>query len=423
MKIIELAPYAYIKGHDEFNKTTGAAFAISDITEGLAIKNDVLLLTQSAITKGFKYNHVSVVKKTWCDLFQGLRIRNFIDGIKAGRGINIPFAYRLKILYYFISQGHTEKVLRTEKPDIAHIESIGFYTFPYIRACISCGTPFVITSHGLSSFLEDTEIDSKQKRMERELFRLSDKKGILISCVSCGMIERMKSAFNLVGSNIRKIGNSIGRFDDFDEKKIAEIRERYKIGDKQKVVICLGSICERKNQEQVARAYALLNEERKKSIKLLFIGTGPKENKIKQFVKDNNLSNIVFTGYINHEQLSNYYCVADVNITASKDEGFGLPIIEAYAYGVPTVAFSDIDAVNDLKFEHGMYLAENRSDECLCEALIESLRYGKNYESTIIKHATNYTREMIADEYLRMFHDALNSNSNELTLKDLEGLI
>lgn len=423
MKIIELAPYAHFRDHKEFGKTTGAAFAISDIAEGLAVKNHVLLLTQSAITRGFESNNILVVKKTWLDIFKGIKASNVIDGIKAGNGISASFIYRLKLIYYFVSQGHTEMVLKKEKPDIAHIESIGFYTLPYIRACINCKIPFVITSHGLSSFLDDSEIDQKQKRLEKEVFKLSDQKGILISCVSGGMIERMKNAFGLEGGNIRRIGNCVGRFDDADEKKVIEIKKRYDIEDSHKVVICLGSICERKNQEQVARAYALLNNEKREKIKLLFIGMGSKEKEIKKFAKDNNLSNIVFTGFIAHEQLANYYSIADVNITASKDEGFGLPIIEAYTYGIPTVAFRDIDAANDLKFEHGIYLAENRSDECLCKTLLEALADGKNFKNSIIKNASKYSKEAIANEYLRLFNDAINRSLSQLTLADLEGLI
>ena len=422
MKIIEFAPYAFFKGHREFNKTTGAAFAIADIAEGLAQENEVYLLTQSAITKGFVSNKVNVIKRTWFDIFKNASLTHILDGIRAGRGIVASWTYRLKIILYFLSQGHAESVLRELKPDIAHIESVGFYTLPFMRACLNCNIPFVISNHGLGLFLEEGELDKKQRNMELELYRLSGEKGLLISCVSTGIIKRVCNTYGLSNNNIRKIGNCIGHFEPVISSEVEHLKTKYGIDENDKVIVCLGSICNNKNQIQVARAYTLLDEKIKEHTKLIFLGTGPQEEVVKKFIIDKNVGNVFFAGYVEHEKLGVYYTVADLNITASKDEGFGLPIIEGFSFGIPTVAFNDIDAVEDLYFEHGMYLATSRSDECLSETLLYGLDNCRKYNDLIYKESMRFNKQAMAQEYMNLFYDALTTPCL-ITSEELDNLL
>ena len=48
---------------------------------------------------------------------------------------------------------------------------------------------------------------------------------------------------------------------------------------------------------------------------------------------------IIFTGFVDDKYLPAYYAVSDVYVTASSDEGFNLPAVEAQACGKPVVAF------------------------------------------------------------------------------------
>ncbi len=46
---------------------------------------------------------------------------------------------------------------------------------------------------------------------------------------------------------------------------------------------------------------------------------------------------VIFTGFINDEQLAEYYKLADVYVMPSKKEGFGIVFIEAMYYGLPVI--------------------------------------------------------------------------------------
>jgi L-malate glycosyltransferase len=53
-----------------------------------------------------------------------------------------------------------------------------------------------------------------------------------------------------------------------------------------------------------------------------------------------NLGDIYFTGKVTHEELLAYYRTADLFISMSEHEGFGVPLVEAMLFDLPVMAFS-----------------------------------------------------------------------------------
>ena len=48
---------------------------------------------------------------------------------------------------------------------------------------------------------------------------------------------------------------------------------------------------------------------------------------------------VIFTGFVEDNELGVLYQVADVYVSCSLSEGFNLPLIEAQYFGLPVVAF------------------------------------------------------------------------------------
>ena len=76
---------------------------------------------------------------------------------------------------------------------------------------------------------------------------------------------------------------------------------------------------------------------------------GRLQKRVKELSLDNN---IVFCGFIDKENIPSYINQSDINVVASLDEGFGLSMIECFVHGVPTVTFSDLDAIEDIYNEN-----------------------------------------------------------------------
>ena len=90
------------------------------------------------------------------------------------------------------------------------------------------------------------------------------------------------------------------------------------------------------------------------SIKLVLTGGNTRQIKqLKMLCKHHN--NIIFTGYINDEDLAVLYRNAIIYIFPSIYEGFGIPIIDAQKFGIPVIC-SDIPIFREVAKDSAFYI-------------------------------------------------------------------
>jgi glycosyltransferase involved in cell wall biosynthesis len=83
----------------------------------------------------------------------------------------------------------------------------------------------------------------------------------------------------------------------------------------------------------------VVENEKDESLKLLIVGGGSKENDYKALVKELNLTDsIVFTGKIEYDQVLNYHNMIDIFVNVSRNESFGVAVLEASACEKPVIA-------------------------------------------------------------------------------------
>jgi glycosyltransferase involved in cell wall biosynthesis len=109
-------------------------------------------------------------------------------------------------------------------------------------------------------------------------------------------------------------------------------------------MIFVGRVVSNKMQHQlIDLAYALKNMGMK-NFKIHIIGgaSEPKYMKfLKSYSKDLGLSKeINITGKVSDEDLTSYYHLADLYISISEHEGFGMPLVEAMKYDIPVLAYN-----------------------------------------------------------------------------------
>ena len=71
---------------------------------------------------------------------------------------------------------------------------------------------------------------------------------------------------------------------------------------------------------------------------------------------------VVFTGHVDHAELLACYAEADVFVSTSDHEGFGVPLVEAMLMDVPVLAYR-AGAVPDTLGDAGVQFTEKRLDE------------------------------------------------------------
>lgn len=122
---------------------------------------------------------------------------------------------------------------------------------------------------------------------------------------------------------------------EIEENKLRKIRGKYKLP--KKYILYLGTIEPRKNIVRIINSFLEYRNLTKSDIKLVIAGgKGWKYEKIMKLV-DQNKQNIILTGYIEEEDKIPLYKMAEIFVFPSLYEGFGMPVLEAMACGVPVV--------------------------------------------------------------------------------------
>ena len=87
---------------------------------------------------------------------------------------------------------------------------------------------------------------------------------------------------------------------------------------------------------------------KKYSYKFIFLGEGKLKKKCVKFCKKNNLSNVLFLGFVNQKKIRKYYNLSDVLVMPSEYETWGLSINEAMASGCACLVSKETGCSIDL---------------------------------------------------------------------------
>jgi glycosyltransferase involved in cell wall biosynthesis len=109
------------------------------------------------------------------------------------------------------------------------------------------------------------------------------------------------------------------------------------------------------------------------------------------------LTDVHFTGHIDFEELVAFYRLADVYLSLSEHEGFGVPLLEAFYLKIPVVAFAEA-AVEDTMNGGGILL--RRKDffktAALLDMLIQDAPFRKKVVDSQLKALDKYQRENVS---------------------------
>jgi anaerobic magnesium-protoporphyrin IX monomethyl ester cyclase len=122
-----------------------------------------------------------------------------------------------------------------------------------------------------------------------------------------------------------------------DPAALERVRRRYNLGER--IILYVGTIEPRKNLPTLIDAFAARRRAGELSHQLVCVGPyGWLSRGIdKQIARSHVGDAITFTGYVPFEDLPALYSLAEMFVYPSMYEGFGLPVVEAMACGVPVI--------------------------------------------------------------------------------------
>lgn len=129
---------------------------------------------------------------------------------------------------------------------------------------------------------------------------------------------------------------------EISKKEQQKIKQKYNIMPDDKIIIFVGRITEEKGIKQLLLAIDTIKNEK---IKILIVGSYFFNTKVKNdFINEidkiinRNRKKIIFTGYINYDEIYKYYKIADIAVLPSMwEEPAGLTIQEAEVCGLPII--------------------------------------------------------------------------------------
>jgi glycosyltransferase involved in cell wall biosynthesis len=146
---------------------------------------------------------------------------------------------------------------------------------------------------------------------------ISAKKSLKVITVSNYVKKDIENSFNIKDIEVVYCAQS-NHFENLNLKR-------------EKIILAVSSLDPRKNFNRIINAYQQLDTD----YKLYFVGAKSKSFSEINVNKESSNENIIFTGYLNDNDLIKLYNRASIFIYASLFEGFGMPPLEAQACGCP----------------------------------------------------------------------------------------
>jgi glycosyltransferase involved in cell wall biosynthesis len=192
-----------------------------------------------------------------------------------------------------------------------------------------------------------------------------------------------------------------------DEGRVEETLKKYAVRRPYIVSVCRGY--PHKNLTGLLRAFGHLRGRGHADVQLVLVGEPLRDGQdlARAATEAAPEGAVVFTGFVDHDDLCALYTAAEVFAFPSLAEGFGLPVLEAMSCGTPVVS-SDATALPEVVGEAGM-LADARDPEAFASALAQVLESASLRDDLRAKGAARvreFSWEKAARETLAVYEEA-----------------
>lgn len=207
---------------------------------------------------------------------------------------------------------------------------------------------------------------------------------------------------------VLKNGIDTEKFQKINEEKIAEYRGKFEINENDFIVIFVGRLVEEKGALETIKAVKSCKDE---NIKLLIVGASfyssdviddytLKLQKEAKSIKDK----IIFTGYIDYDEMPSIYRMGDVAVLPSIwNEPAGMTMVEAVVSGLPLITTNSGGISEYIPKELAIILdRDNKLVENIASAINE--KKFKSNESV----RTKLCEELCLENYYKNFMELLN---------------
>jgi len=242
---------------------------------------------------------------------------------------NLPGNFKLKIIKnkWLWTQIGLSSEMYFSPPDVLFIPS---HILPIITPEKS-----VVTIHDFAWKYFPEAYTRREIRLQNLAIKRAIKKKATIIVYSHSTYSDLKKFYHLPSNLIKFVPMG---FEPAKSSCLLSVRLKKLITAR--YILSVGRLEKKKNTLNLIKAYAMLRNERKIKEKLVLVGKpGFGYEQIKKEIKKNKKikEDIIETGFVSDEELFALYRATSLFAFPSFYEGFGFPILEAFAAGTPVV--------------------------------------------------------------------------------------
>jgi len=275
----------------------------------------------------------------------------------------------------------------------------------------------VVTLHDLA-FLRFPKVLTRAKRLYHRTFTIrSLQRATMIISVS---ESTKQDAIELVGipaGHLQTVYSSIDeRFSSMAaEEEINAFRQKH--GLSEDFLLYLGTLEPRKNITTLIEAYAYLRRAYARTEKLILAGgKGWLYEAIYEKIAQLGLQGeVIFPGFVAESEQKLWYSAASAFVYPSLYEGFGLPVVEALACGIPVVT-SNVSSLPEAGSDIALCV-EPYSVEAMAEALYQALTdqaFRQRCRAMAAVAAQRFSAQAMAERTVGVYEQAAALHSSRL---------
>ena len=195
---------------------------------------------------------------------------------------------------------------------------------------------------------------------------------------------------------------------DLPEQEKKALFEKYHLSEQAKLLVCVTRVSKEKNlSELLAFMPALL--EKDPAVRLMITGDGPDMAHIRQEARDLHLQGkVVFTGKVDRSEVSRYYKMGSVFVSASDFEIQSMTYLEAMACGLPLLCRDDTSLEGMLIHGENGYRYRTREEYVrYALELLNDPEKRRQMGAASLRTVDNYTDVKMAKRMLALYRKVL----------------
>lgn len=196
-------------------------------------------------------------------------------------------------------------------------------------------------------------------------------------------------------------------FEKFEGKADDSIRRIY--GGGKTTILFIGRVIPNKRFEDVMRAFYFYQRYYNPHSQLILAGDYRGMERyfgaLQDFMGRMEVKDVHFTGHVEFSELLAYFRLADVYLSMSEHEGFGVPLLESFHLGIPVIAY-DAGAVEETMNGGGVLLRDKSFSRTA--ALIDKVVRDGEFRKKIVSGQKKALEKYRTENVSRILMDHIN---------------